>query len=135
MCVLFCFCFFNEMRLSSLSSLAHRYLKAFLAHKTERQVELSDCQPESKGKEMEEAEQILPGTEVQRPGLSREGVSKRLREGPCWDLNPGVEDNDSYNLGLYPLILSSAVSQRSKGPSPSCQLTNLNIEGSSRKRI
>jgi len=33
-------------------------------------MELSDCQPESKGKEMEEAEQSLPGTEVQGPGLS-----------------------------------------------------------------
>ena len=33
-------------------------------------MELSDRQPESKGKEMEEAEQSLPGTEVQGPGLS-----------------------------------------------------------------
>lgn len=61
------FFFFNEVRFS-FSSSAHRYLKVFLAHKTE--MELNDCQPESKGKEMEGAEQSLPGTEVQGPGPS-----------------------------------------------------------------
>ena len=63
----FFFFFFNEVRFS-FSSSAHRYLKVFLAHKTE--MELNDCQPESKGKEMEGAEQSLPGTEVQGPGPS-----------------------------------------------------------------
>lgn len=66
------FFFFNEVTLSSFSSSAHRYVRPSLAHRAERQMELSDCQPESKGQEMEEIEQCLWSTGVQKPGLSGE---------------------------------------------------------------